>query len=122
MGPRLGTPGEAAGYCKKGEREKPEEFLGGWAVFKDEIAEGNAHWKRGGEFGERMKNPKPGERVDISGFRDAIKRGASDAELLDNHVSCVAKYQKMIGFTRRAYAETALKLPAGTRKDMGIWV
>ena len=86
------------------------------------MVEGNEHWLHGGEFGERMKDPKPGERVDISKFRDDIKRGATDADLLDNHVACVAKYQRMIGFTRTAYAAKKEKLPAGSRKDMGIWI
>jgi hypothetical protein len=122
MGARKGTPSQAAGYCRKGEREKPKDSEGGWAKFAPEKVENNEHWIDGGEFGVRAKDPKPGERIDVSEFRDAIKRGSSDAELLEGHVGCVAKYQKMIGFTRAAYSKQLDKLPAGTRKDMGIWV
>lgn len=116
--PRRGTPSEAAGYCKKGIRDKEDET--GWALYADD--EPGPDTFTGEEFGERMKDPRPGERVDIIAFKEAIKRGASDADLLDNHTACVAKYQKMIGFARCAYSQNKEPLPFGSRKDMGIWV
>ena len=112
--PRKGTPSQAAGYCKKGERSKPDE---GWAEFAVE-----AEWD-GKEFGTRIKNPSQGERTDITAFRESTKRGATDAELLEEHIGCCAKYQKLIAFTRRAYAQRdVVKLPQGTRQGMGLWI
>ena len=67
VGNSKGTPAEAAGYCKKGERSKPcgkSWPENGWALFADDTVWG------GKEFGKRMEEPTPGERTDVTAFRD----------------------------------------------------
>ncbi len=68
-------------------------------------------------------NSQQGSRTDIEQFREAIKRGATDAELCDNHAREVCKYQKFIDFCRQAYGtQNLVKLPRGTKKNMGLWI
>lgn len=107
---RGGTPSDAAGYCKKGDRDKPDE---GWGAFADEP------WET--EFGDREKDPKPGTRSDIISFRDDIKRGASDLELVEEHPMCCAKYMKFKDFARATYCVPEA-LERGERAKMGIWL
>lgn len=44
-----------------------------------------------------------GQRNDLVEFRESIKRGADDIELLEDHLREVAKYPRLIGFARLAY-------------------
>lgn len=62
-----------------------------------------------------------GRRNDIIAMRDSIKRGATDAELCEEHPEAVAKYQRFIGFARNAYEPVPEALPQGS-KQMGIWI
>ena len=82
---RQGTPGEATGYCMKGDREKPE---GRWIMFaheKDNWGNGDADGSQNRkQFGERSPELEKGKRTDIVNFRDSIKRGATDTELVES--------------------------------------
>jgi len=62
-----------------------------------------------------------GKRNDIIKFRDSIKRGATDAELCDEHPSACAKFQRFIGFARAAYEEQPVALEQGSKR-MGYWI
>lgn len=73
---RKGTPEQAADYCKKD-----------------------------GDYFEEGEMSHPGYRSDIVAFRDAVKRKATDAELLELFPTDCAKYPKFINFTRQAYAQ-----------------
>jgi len=46
-----------------------------------------------------------GQRNDLVNFRDALKRGADDFELLEDHLREFAKYPRMIGMARCAVAK-----------------
>lgn len=75
--------------------------------------------------GEIIRNDEyveeQGKRNDIVEMRDAIKRGATDAELCDEHPEATAKFQRFIGFARAAYEPIPEALPRGS-KQMGIWI
>lgn len=110
-----GEPSECTGYCKKGEcNEKPEE---GWGKFADDPHE---TWN-GGELGVRKKDGEQGKRFDIIEFKDAIKRRASDMQLLDEHAEACAKFPKFIQFVRNAFVRKDW-LPQGERQKMGVWL
>lgn len=67
-----GKPGQAAAYCHKDET----------------AVEGTR-----AEFGALPKDM--GKRTDLDAFRDAIMSGMSQAELLQKHLGCMAKYQPL---------------------------
>lgn len=46
-----------------------------------------------------------GQRNDLVKFREAIKRGADDIELLEDHLREVAKFPRLIGMARQAYSK-----------------
>lgn len=78
--PRKGTQAEAIAYCTKEEtRVEPPV-----------------------ELGEKKEQ---GKRNDIVSFRDAIKEGATNRELIENMPALVAKYSKFISDVRSAYSE-----------------
>jgi len=52
------------------------------------------------EFGEFSKGA--GARTDLESFRDAIREGISDQDLLDQHCCAVAKFPRFISFVRSA--------------------
>lgn len=64
---------------------------------------------------------KQGKRNDLIAFRDAIKRGATDAELCEEHPGPTMKFQRFVGFARNAYEVAPDALPRGS-KQMGIWI
>lgn len=70
---RMGTPEQAAEYCKK------ESVAHEWGTIS-----------------------KQGSRNDIKAFVAAIKEQKTDLELLDEHPIQAARYTKMINFTRMA--------------------
>lgn len=68
-----------------------------------------------------------GTRTDLHAFRDAVKRGAPDTELFDDHLPCVAKYPRLETRVRasclkeqsrefRTVTTTVLWGPGGTGK------
>lgn len=50
------------------------------------------------------KYEKQGERTDIKGFAEAIKRKACDEELLTEHLEVIAKYPRLEGRLKRHYS------------------
>lgn len=52
---------------------------------------------------------KSGQRTDLEKFREAIKAGAKDIELLENHLTCCANHQRLLGFAKKAYAKERTK-------------
>lgn len=50
-----------------------------------------------------------GKRVDLQDFRIAVLAGASDAELLENHVGPMAKFPRLASTIRKAEAEKRTK-------------
>lgn len=55
------------------------------------------------EFGEFSKGQ--GCRTDLEAFRDAIREGIDDIQLLDDHCCAVAKYPRFISFVRGSTAK-----------------
>ncbi len=72
---RKGTALEASTYCKKEE----SRVSGPW------------------ELGALSKQ---GARVDLEGFRDAVKRKATNEELLETNLICMAKYPRLLATIR----------------------
>jgi len=50
------------------------------------------------EFGDFSKGA--GQRTDLEAFRDAIKEGTTDADLLDNYCVAIAKFPRFVSFVR----------------------
>lgn len=50
-------------------------------------------------------NTQQGQRNDLIKFRDSIKRGADDIELLEGHLREVCKYPRLINMARQAYSK-----------------
>lgn len=72
---RQGTPTQAAEYCQKEDTRLPG------TDYKEE--------------GERKADPRPGQRVDIMGLRDAVLNGKRGFDLLEDNLVCTfAKYQR----------------------------
>ena len=46
-----------------------------------------------------------GQRNDLISFRESIKRGADDVELLEDHLREVAKFPRLINMARQAYSK-----------------
>lgn len=87
----------------------PQKMRGKWSDQSYCFKEGNLI---------RMEdNRKQGERNDIVEFRDAIKRGATDAQLLDQMPGSCAKFPRFITFSRKAFMEEkAQDLPRNNKK------
>jgi len=81
--------------------------------------------KEGGEehiiFGATA--PGQGKRNDIVAFRDAIKEGATDAQLLDNETTLapVLRYFNTLGKIRVAYSVSQAPVRYETRKIFIFW-
>ena len=72
---RKGTALEAANYCRKGDTR----VEGPW------------------ELGEMSKQ---GARADLESFRDAIRERKTNVELLDDHLSSMARYPRLLNMVR----------------------
>ena len=59
-----------------------------------------------------------GKRTDLQEFRQAIKRGASDAELFDNHLEILAKYPRLENRIR----QSVLKAQSRDFRDVKVYV
>lgn len=71
---RRGTQQEAIAYCHKDDtRASGAEIV---------------------EFGTPKAN-KQGQRTDLEGFRDAVRSGKRKRDLLDDHITVIAKYPKL---------------------------
>lgn len=75
---RRGTGEQAAAYCTKEETR----IAGPWL---------HGHQSTG-----------QGQRIDLESYRSDILRGASDEELLENHLTTVARFPKLASTIRRA--------------------
>lgn len=93
----------------------PQKMKGDWCD--------QSYCIKDGDIIRMTDDRKQGERTDIVTFRDSIKRGASTAELLDQHPRECAKYPRFIGLCREAYAENeVLPLPKGSkRSNYYVW-
>lgn len=92
--PRRGTAESAIAYCSKTD----SRIAGPWI------------------YGIRVLQ---GKRLDLDDYRDAVKRGATDAELIMEHAAAHAKYPRFAGQVRRAMATEALK--DQTLDRLSIW-
>lgn len=77
--PRRGSPEQARQYANK----EASRIAGPWT---------------------HGTNSNQGKRADLDSFRDAIESGSSDAELLLEHATCMAKYPRFASTVRRALA------------------
>lgn len=87
----------------------PQKMKGNWSDQHYCFKEGNLI---------RMEdNREQGERNEVTRFRDSIKRGWTDAELVEHMPRECAKFPRFIGFCRKAYTESrAQPLPRGSKK------
>lgn len=53
----------------------------------------------------RFVELEQGNRTDIMELKNALKRNASDAELLEDHEECVAKYPRFVDYCRNVYGK-----------------
>lgn len=103
-------------YCGKGSQSHAEYELDGI---------NGAHYGQNVDIVRQdayVERPGQGARTDIVPFRDAIKRGSSDLELIDEHPMMVAKFPRFIGTVRNAVAaESVVQLPPGSKR-LGMWI
>ncbi len=64
--------------------------------------------KEGGPVHETGVLPRPGSRSDIAAFAATIQSGATDAAILEEHVSCFVRYGRAIGRIRNAACPSTL--------------
>lgn len=66
------------------------------------------------EFGDDSRVASgPGQRQDLDGFRDAVRSGARDHELLDSHLEQMARYPRLATTVR-------LSMPAPRRRGVSV--
>lgn len=84
--------------CKVlGGRARCQVMAGKWAD--------QSYCVKDGEVVRMEDNTSQGKRVELESFRAALKRKASDTELLDKHLQEVAKYPRLMHFARAAYSK-----------------
>jgi len=109
VAPTTGTPHiQGAIVFKKATRCKGVcAMLGGRARCKQMAGKwcDQSYCAKDGEIVRMEDNTSQGKRVDLEGFRTAIKRNAGDIELLDKHLTEVAKYPRLMHFARAAYSK-----------------
>lgn len=81
------TPAKARNYCKKSDTSVEGTFV---------------------EFGEPPKTGQ-GKRNDLVAFKDAIKEGATDLELAEEHTSTFLKYPKAANRLRSLFTPNSWK-------------
>ena len=109
MASRRGTPKEAAGYCMKGDNEKPE---GGYAVFFDEPSE---TWD-GKQYGEISNQ---GERTDVKRKIEEVQNGETT---VDDIVLNDPSFYHQYGRTLREAEAILLRKKFRTEMTEGIWL
>jgi len=89
-----------------------QKRLGG-PCFTDKM---KGNWKQNCKYTQKDDNicvykdkSHQGERNDIEDVRDAIKRKASDVELLEDHCNTVAKFPKFIAHCKQVYDKIEAK-------------
>lgn len=95
---RKGTQKQAIDYCKKSDTHISGPF----------------------EFGTLKKQ---GKRNDIIAFKDSIKQGINNIDLIDNYTEQVAKYPKFINFVRSEYTfkQRAKNIKENGRNVIVLW-
>lgn len=86
--------------------EQAQKRLGGpcaTMVMKGTWAQNCKYTQKDGNILRVTDDSHQGARSDIAGARDAIKRKASDVEMLEEHCEIVAKYPKFIQHCRQVY-------------------
>lgn len=111
-----GTP-HIQGYVRLGKSTKKTHFQkaigpGKCGSSNFYMKKANADWMKNAQYTSKddkvvwFKIPPPkhqGSRTDIVDFREAIKRGADDMELFENHLETLAKFPRLEGRLRQAY-------------------
>jgi hypothetical protein len=113
---------------KLGNRCNLEKMKGTW----EQAAK---YCRKGSGVAEAPVDPKPfindkvdvpggqGTRNDIAKFRDQIRSGMCNADLLDEAPNQCARFTRFIDFVRTAYAERDLRdLPLGEKEHIGHWI
>jgi hypothetical protein len=55
-------------------------------------------------------------------MKDAVKRGATEAEQCDEHTTCMAKYPRFPATIRSSFKKEVMGLPLGTKGTTGLWL
>ena len=116
--PKTGTP-HLQGYVRLDNAFRKNEFykiIGPtctsqkWVMFK-----ANGDWTSNAKYTSKDENVcwhktppdnHQGVRTDLVEFRDAIKRKASDTELFEDHLSCIAKYPRLEQRLKQSYGKS----------------
>ena len=78
------------------------------------MAKACADWTKNAKYTSKDQNviwhkvppvKHQGTRTDLVEFRDAIKRKASDTELFEDHLSCIAKFPRLEQRLKQSYAK-----------------
>lgn len=86
--PMHGHIQDAAGYCAKGNREKPE---GGWRVYLDDPCEG---------FEEEGDMPHQGARTDLGEVTELLNEGKKLRDIAETHAPVLIKYPRGMQLVR----------------------
>lgn len=98
MESRKGTLKAAVNYCKKGEQTKEE-----WLKYRE----------KGPNFGKNAVvvehgTPLPkhqGKRTDLEDFRDDVRAGSTDRELIRGHITVFARHPQLAQNIRNAFED-----------------
>lgn len=103
--PRMGSQKQAIDYCKKAASRDCESFANGELIDAGPWEEGTAN--------------QQGKRNDINQVVDLLKKGATDAELIEHVPSYVLRYHKNLSVMRTALQPKSL--PTRKVQVLVIW-
>lgn len=129
-----GTPSQNRDYCLKGEMSH-EDYDDWKKAGRDHTDE---RWGKNANIIADHVDLKQGQRTDLDEFNKAIKRGADDAELFEEHLPVLAKYPRLEGRLKQSHLKQKTRAfrdvkvivhwgEAGTGKtrgpyDAGAWI
>jgi len=121
VGPE-GTP-HIQGYVRLDKSVRKSHFQkkigpGKCGSHKFYMAKACADWTDNAKYTSKDENviwhkippaSEQGKRTDIKDFREAIKRGADDLELFEDHLETLAKYPRLEGRLKQAYQKISTR-------------
>lgn len=95
-----GSPSQNRDYCLKGDMSKDE-----WKAWKVNRDRSDDIWGRNVVIIADHCDIAQGQRTDLDEFHGAIKRGATDDELFEDHLPLLAKYPRLEARLKAHYAK-----------------